>query len=71
MKISRKQKVMAATGSIEDMIDAVENHIGQLEHIDEIGLATDIDLDDEIEEACDKDVYGEDDIEECDDVAFV
>ena len=65
MKITRKQKVMAATGSIYDMQKAFEDKLAELQKSQDIEFSTDI-----VEE-CDNVIEGEDDIEECDDVAFV
>ena len=59
----RMQKyIKATTGSIEDMLDAFESRIQQLENFEDVNMTTDICEDEEDIEEC-GDIYSSDEIE--------
>lgn len=53
------QKITASHGSIDEMLDAFENRIQQLENYDEVNMSTDV-LDDDSIEECNKIASDED-----------
>ena len=57
-----RKSIKASSGSIEDMLDAFEGRIAQLENFDELNMATDIYEDEEDVEEC-GDIYSAEDVE--------